>query len=502
MDNQLTEQLAYYFIFNHAVAFRDFFIPRGWGKKVEYKTRYYQMPPALSKTKVLKTGRGIGKSLDIEFSLLQMALLKPNEETVLSSFRRVHIKDRCESIIRYCLQEPYLHRFIHWRRINRTPIYSISFVNGHTIYGASVGDDPNATAIIGKHPSTRAVDEMQVFPKAAWIQFNEARAESGSDDIYVGVPNGIIGMPFTDIQKNPSFRTCFFRMSRKVNPFWDQERKKEALVRYGGEDADDYKQQIMGEDGNPCQSAWDIEKIAKQMHGKVPCYTSTITPQEYISKRPDEALYDLPIISGEVMLGIDAGYTEPTVILIFEVGDRFILRGRVNLENKVIFDDQEEIVDYIMDFYSATAGVDVTSADGREIVDALRNPKGKYTGKDYETRITDVYFNKKVTKGFTEEGQPIEEEVKIYTTLILTKMFADMKFLLPKDEDILKEFSQEVKVKTPAGRVVFRSTTTDHIISAFRCFALAKWMQTAPQYKQTVEYAMPEWGPGALYGSR
>ena len=84
---------------------------------------------------------------------------------------------------------------------------------------------------------------------------------------------------------------------------------------------------------------------------------------------------------------------------------------------------------------------------------------------------------------------------------MLIKMFAGMKFNLPKDENILEEFSQEVKRKTTAGRIVYGTSGTDHIISAFRCFALAKFMQTAPQFIKRTGYALPEWGIGISYGN-
>ncbi|MFA5036676.1 MAG: hypothetical protein WC479_05820 [Candidatus Izemoplasmatales bacterium] len=495
-------ELCLHFIWRHPVAFRDFFIPQAWGKSVPFKTRLYQVPPALAPTKVMKTGRGLGKSIELEFFVLQNALLKPNEETIISSFRRLHTKDRCETIIKYLLTIPYLRNMVDVRHINRTPIYTIPLINGNTIYGASTGDDPNATAIIGKHPSTRAIDEMEVYPKTAWIQFNEARSEQGSNDIYVGVPNGLIGMPFTDIQKDQEFKNCFFRISRTMNPFWDQERKHKAIAIYGSETADEYKQQIHGEDGNPVQGVWPIETIMRLMKKSIPYYVRTVTPDDYVGRTPEELLSDLPFTVNPCVLGIDVGYTEPTVICVFEKTDKYRLIARVNLQDKVIFDDQEEIIDYMFSYYNAYGGIDCTGGDGREIEDALKNPKGKYIQKNYQNTIIGVNFAKKTIRGYTVEKEEIEEETKVFSTLQLLQLFVDGKIEMPYDEDILEEFSNERKKKTESNRTIYTSTATDHIISAFRCFAIARFLKEELRPPESsVGYALPTWGEGISYGT-
>jgi len=496
------EELAFNFVWHHSVAFRDFFIPQAWGKSTAYKTRLHQMPSALSKTKIMKTGRGLGKSLELEFSILQLALLKPNEETIISSFRRVHVKDRCEAIIKYYLGIPYLRQFVDWKRLNRTPIYTINLINGNTIYGASTGDDPNAVAIIGKHPSTRAIDEMEVYPRTAWVQFIEARAEKGSDDIFVGVPNGIIGIPFTDIQKNETYKKNFFRISRTQNPYWSQERKQDAIANYGSEESDDYKQQIHGEDGSPVQGVWPMETIARLMSTKRYAYVKDITAVDYVGNTPDTILYDLPPTANPCILGIDVGYTEPTVVCVFEkVYNKFRLIARINLKNKVIFRDQEEIIDYIVSYYNCYFGMDVTGSEGREIADTLTNPKDIYANKGYEEKKVDVYFTKKIIKGYMQDGTEIEEEAKQFSTIQLLKMFINEEFELPYDEDILEEFSQEKKKTTVNSRVVYTSSTTDHIISAFRCFAIAKYQKEHLEAPEKAGYALPVWSEGIIYGT-
>jgi len=210
-----------------------------------------------------------------------------------------------------------------------------------------------------------------------------------------------------------------------------------------------------------------------------------------------------------VVIGIDVGYTEPTVICVFvRVPDhdgkyKYRLIARVNLKNRMIFRDQEEIIDYICQYYNTQyTGIDVTGQDGREIVDTLQNPKDKYAINGYQDKMIGVYFNKKVIKAYMPDGTEVEEETKVFATVQLIKMFVNEEFELPYDDDILAEFSQERKKKTESARVVYTSTTTDHIISAFRCFAIARYTKELLQLPDTNrEYALPVWGEGVIYGS-
>jgi hypothetical protein len=78
-------------------------------------------------------------------------------------------------------------------------------------------------------------------------------------------------------------------------------------------------------------------------------------------------------------------------------------------------------------------------------------------------------------------------------------MIYDEMFELPYDEDILEEFSQERKKKTINNRTVFTTTATDHIISAFRCFAIAKFVKENVLYEKRIP-ALPVWGEGISYG--
>lgn len=154
--NDKDKSLCFYFTMNHRQAFRDKYMPKATGRY--YKTRFYQLGPALADNVCMLGGRSIGKSYDLEFSILQTMITKPNTESLLSAFRKTHIKDREERVIGYFNQIPYFKSFLLGANrsiresVSRSPIYSFKLRNGHEHYGISVGDDPAAVMIQGHHP--------------------------------------------------------------------------------------------------------------------------------------------------------------------------------------------------------------------------------------------------------------------------------------------------------------------------------------------------------------
>jgi len=175
----------------------------------------------------------------------------------------------------------------------------------------------------------------------------------------------------------------------------------------------------------------------------------------------------------DVILGIDAGYTSPTVVLPFFLYEhKWNLRCRIMLKEKMIPDDQAELIDYIADFYNAgIISLDTTSSEGRAPATSLTNPKNKkYINKNYAERVVMASFQTKMIMGYTADGTEISDNVKNGTTTILRQMFAREEFLLYNDEDLLEEFNREVKKKTK--ETISISTPQDvHIPDAFRCFA-------------------------------
>ena len=489
--NDKDKTCCFAFVMQNRVAFRDKFMPIATGRY--YKTRFYQYPAAICDDIVMFGGRSIGKSYDLEGTIIQTMVNKPSEESLLTAFRKTHIKDREENVITYMQQIPYFRAFFRGANrtardsISRTPIYCIKLRNGHTHFGISIGDDPAAIMIQGHHPQYRFGEEFQAYPDSAWVKWQNTQDPRGSIDRYYGTVDGRLETPFRKLDTVvDKFKHTRFHVPRVLEPHFNQRIKRTLIESLGGETTNEYLQQVLANWGEPVWGVWDQQAISdcldKKEDPKFPglfinkVTTIELTAKSYRGLTPRDVLQDLPPLPKDdldVILGIDAGYTSPTMILpFFFYEGKWNLRCRIALKDKMIPDDQAEIIDYVSDQYGAgVICIDCSSSEGKAPATILTNPKTeKYKNKKYEERIHWCEFQKNMTMGFTADGTEITDKVKGGTTTILRQMFARNEFRIYNDEELLEEFNREAKKRVKDGETILTPENV-HIPDAFRCFA-------------------------------
>jgi len=503
-------RLCNYFVMTNRWAFKARYMPIA--TKKYYKVRFYQAPLCLFENIVVYGGRSWGKSYTLEGDILQTIINVYNEESVLTAFRRMHIQDREKRVITYLNEVPYFKAFVAKKgggqkgSITQTPIYTISLKNGHDHYGISVGDDPAAVMIQGKHPTFRFMEEAQFYTMGAWEKWQSTQDPKGSVDRYYGTVNGRLDTPYRkmdgDIEK---FRKGRFHIPQLMEMYFNQEKKREKRDAFGSEEANEYLQQVLAEWGEPLLGVWDEAAIKSCMdiersdHGRGDFVNQMqvieITGKQYKELKKkilegDESLsveqvariaigqclHNLRVLPDgvvDVMFGIDAGYTSPTVVLPFYYKDgKWNLSTRIMLKDKMIHEHQTEFIDYLADFYNAsTIAVDFTSSEGKAIVTILSNvDNAKYSEKNYEDRLSCVIFSATMVMGYKPDGEEIIEKVKNGTTTVLHRMFSQQLFRFFYDEAIISEFNSESKKQISAG-VSIVTPQNVHIPEAFRCFA-------------------------------
>lgn len=321
-------------------------------------------------------------------------------------------------------------------------------------------------------------DEAQTYTMPAYIQFQEARDERESHDCLYGVPDGRIGTPFTlkNFIGNPRFKDGIFnKIPRYMNPYWNQVMKQERILAFGGIESEAYKEQILGEDGAPSSSAWDVSVIMSNQEIN-PIIISIPKAMLDQYKLEDLLLGDLPEspLTEEVFMGVDIGFDQPTQIVSFKKGNdgKYRQMFRIELKDRIPYHVQVTVLEALLRFYlNSYIGIDTTSDGGRAVADMLRVREG------LEIRVVDVQFNSSVLKGFNTEGKEVKETVKSFTSVKLSNMFAGkILSIMSGDEDMLEEFQLEARRRTLKGETVYFTKGTDHIIAAFRCFAYLVYM--------------------------
>lgn len=504
-----SQRLSYRYVTQHPVAFREYFVPKITARG--YWHRFTFSPVMLSAEQgdtLCKAGRGTGKSFSLlEPEIVRHALNHPGEETIITAMRKTHVADRVERVIDYFEQTPQLKVWL--RRVNRAPIYMIVLWNGHTIYGFSVGDDPEAKMAQGKHASLIVIEEAHQYPDRAWKKIQGAVDPRGYRMMLVGVPDGRMGTPFREADSRiGSFRGRRFQIGGRTDPYWNAAAKQKKVDTLGSEVSDVFRQEVDAEWGSPTWSAWDLEAIQRNLD-------PDLRREFYeISGRSSKeygltAQAMLPSLTGRdarsetVYVAMDVGYSSASEIGVFEYwSGRWHLSCRVRIVDRMESPEQRKVLEWISRQYGADfIGVDTTDGDGRSMCAELEVEWGDRIKRCAfnENYITEYTLNKD-----TDEYEKVEENGKLLSTRLLRNAFKDISFALPStgqggvDEDIVSEFNQEVETRTPDGAVRVKTPDTVHITDMFRVFALALFMNDPViEPMATIPFAAPEVGAGA-----
>ena len=437
---------------------------------------------------------------------VQRALTRPGEETLITSFRKTHVADRCERIIDYF----ELSRLkVYVRRIVRSPHYMIQLWNDHIIYGISVGDDPEARMAQGKHASAIIIEEAHQYPKRAAEKLQGAQDPRGSNTLMIGVPDGRVATPFRSADTEyPSFKGRRFHISKRTDPYYSQDQKNKDIGMYGSEESDLFVGEVDAQWGSPTWGAWDLEAIQRcQIMGAVPKWW----PAEVSGKDLKDGRVEIPtaytrigtphLKRGRRIMAIDVGYSQPSEIGIFEQDVssgrwQWIFRGR--LVNRMEHHHQAQLLLELEKLYRVhEIGVDSTEGEGRAICFELETALG-------HSRVHRIAANENVVTGYLERPEePLQEVVensKLVATRELRNLFSAGMVQMPEDLRVILDFNQEKESKGQDQIVRIKTPEDVHIPDMFRVFAMVLFRNNPPipSGASAAEGIECEWGDASM----
>jgi hypothetical protein len=418
---------------------------------------------------------------------------------------------------------------------NMKKLYRCKIKKIKKIYGESKVYDIEVEGNHNFFANNFLVSNCQSYPESSWVKFQSTQAPEGSVDRYYGTRDGRMNTPFYLINhKLSKFKGKRFFISRLMEPFFDQKKKDDYIQAFGSEQSNEYQQQVMALEGEPSWSLWsqgDILKNIDTTETKLGVLANNMTTiriskmdiesgiEEKIgdSKDPkliqmalkqvfDEVLANLSVLPStnlEVILGIDAGWTSPTVILPFFFHEnKWNLRCKIMLTDKMIPDHQALVIDYVASKYNALIGIDTSDGEGKALASALANPaREEFAGKNYQERVIWIEFQRTMMVGKKPDGTEMLEKIKDKTTKLLQNWFSESLFNIYHDEDFLVDFDKEVLRRTSAG--TFIHTPADvHVPEAMRVFIYA-WFEKhgkieipsqEEEMEEIMELALPEKG--------
>ncbi|MCP4259101.1 MAG: hypothetical protein GY774_16570 [Planctomycetes bacterium] len=348
---------------------------------------------------------------------------------------------------------------------------------------------------------------------------------NNSKQEHEGAPNDSFKGAAKHIQ-NIRFRLFNWPKTFMPHPFWSAERKKFYIEQYGGEDAPEYKHNILGTDGDPEYSVfpWEhlkhcIREIQEYRFLKVLVDSANddviITGYKYGQIPGDNGPVPVPVclldevyaksgffdydehhesdfrkliktffnsVPGLKYGGGDFGFSpDPTELIVKNIigkKDRYVARLQLK---SVTYDQQCQALDALDDVYgpmeSVSWGTDYGNAGSAVAHDLQGLPQ--YAHKDYEDRLRGFNFES-TTDNIDEDGDSIIEArtgkpakitMKELATDIMTKKIQRLETEYPADPDFAFYYPNHTVRK---GKHRIYKNTDDHLIDAERCEILGR----------------------------
>ncbi len=339
--------------------------------------------------------------------------------------------------------------------------------------------------MVGLHIPRITGDEMQIFPQNAWTQLGPAynQWEPRRQQVVAGVPNGLRNSVLYIIdQQTPRFKK--YHIPSHMNPFYSREDDIDNLRKYGGENDDRYQQLVLGKHGQAAFQVIPREHMITETFAFVSYrYNSShiLKGMDYtdVLERPT-----LPKDTRAVILAIDPGFVDPTIIQVMGADNRGVWRTYVRYRlTRIDFNEQQKIIDWIATYYNAAKiAIDIgAGGNGASMMHNLMY-SDEYKSRDYEHKMIGVQFSEQLIAGYDDEGEELKQDSKAYAANELSKIVQEGRLIFSDiDQEALSQLERVAKQKSTAGRDRYfvlndrgaGADDDDHIFAAYICFVLA-----------------------------
>lgn len=327
--------------------------------------------------------------------------------------------------------------------------------------------------------------------------------------------------------KEIQFRRLQWSKTIMSAPYWSEERRRFYIDQYGGEDAPEFRHNVLGEHGDPENTVFPWHQF-KLCIKDIPEYRALKVFVDATNNEVSVSGYKCELIAGDsgpvpkqVLLldmrydkskffqldemgdsefrrlikgffisvpglkraGADLGYSgDPTEILVKVIyGLREKVIARLQLKH-VTYDQQCQALDAVDDVYgpkeSISWGTDFGNA-GSAVAHDLQGLR-QYAHKNYEDRLKGFQFES-TTDNVDEDGEPIIDAkdgkpakitLKELSTDILTKKVQRQECEYPPDNDFILYYTNHT-VRSGGKHRIYKKED-DHLIDADRCQKLAQ----------------------------
>lgn len=353
------------------------------------------------------------------------------------------------------------------------------------IFNFRIAGSRGENNMVGLHIPRITGDEMQLFPLNAWTQLGPAynQWEPQRQQLVAGVPNGLRNSVLYLIdQQTPKFKK--YHIPSHMNPFYTLEDDNDNLRKYGGEQDDRYQQLVLGRHGQAAFQVIPRETINTETYAFYSYRYNSAQSNKGVTYEEKLERPLLPKGTQAVILAIDPGFVDPTIIQVFGRDAKGIWRTFVRYRlTRIDFNEQQHIIDWIATFYNAAViAMDIgAGGNGASMMHNLMYG-AEYAGKGYDKRIQGIQFSEQLIAGFDDAGEELKQDTKAYAANELAKTVQEGRLVFSElDHEGLSQLERVAKQKSTAGRDRYFVLSDrgagpdedDHIFASYICFVLA-----------------------------
>jgi hypothetical protein len=432
-------------------------------------------------TLILISARKLGKTfLSLAANILLKLVHYSGKEMTMASYDESHV----DKVLDDTREFLYAHGFfkLYRKNIKGSPEYKIETHNGNIMYGVNEtikGKSPGENWW-GKHTEFNFQDEIQAETEDAFLKKIDAVGEKGVVENLCGIPLITKVSPLGKLLRDHSRKNSIVRIPQSVSPFWNETVRKDRIKNYGGENSIAYRVNCLAELIEGAMGCFDMERVRKNYTSRRIIKKFEVTKENFCDYQNFIILEKHPGAS-KTFIFSDIGDTAATEIgVIFEVNDKLIYTYNITTYRLSDKENSDFMAGLFKALNATNIAVDATIMGKpvyRQLCEALGAEKVSWCAFN-ESMIVGFERDEKTDKVKVDaKGKPIEkfENTLIFSVQQLRNLFYEQRFDIPED-DVKFEDEFSSYLQTISGnRVVFDSTTDDHLVQAFQVFAVMYW---------------------------
>lgn len=451
-------------------------------------------------------GRAVGKTVILTDYIVWLLVnnVYKGEYILYTVPNKVHLEPVFKNLVRVFRNNPMLKHMILPKKGINSATNTITLLNSAQLFCRIAGTSGGGANVVGLHTPIIILDEAGFYPWGTWIELQPVLNswQKGFKLFVAGVPTGYREKNVLYYTDETSDDYSKHRTASHENPRYTDKDEARNVKQYGGKESEDYIHFVLGRHGSPTFAVFDRRLLKIDPY---PVYKLSFDGirikefSEYVTK-----LSTLPPIpkNDMIFMGIDLGYTDPTVILIlYEKGGIIKFHARLTL-NKVSYPVQERLIDFIDTKYNRPNLIGIDSGNEKGLIQRLHE-EDKYSHKNYTRRLIPIRFGAWLTIGTDQDGRDIRIRIKPQSVSTLQDFSNSHRIVYSStDMDMVTELERMTYTKSTSGELIYRTMTpgggkrgNDHNTAALLCGVMAYYMEYEGHYlfKKKKKLARSRW---------